>query len=177
MEDDLPFSVPTQVDEFGMTPLHVLSLSQTTNLDMLLAVMDAPGKPGHMICSTDSFGCTPMDYLCLNRMPNSSEVIRRILQTRFEQVLGLDQLWESDMLLLAIDEALAAEWSSRKSEIGRVVRKFERKEILSLLEFCLWKVKIDGVTSEQVLLVDRQECRIMSGAAVVIPHVLPFLDK
>eukprot|EP00980_Cylindrotheca_fusiformis_P026570 scaffold16458_cov62-Cylindrotheca_fusiformis.AAC.1 len=61
----------------------------------------------------------------------------------------------------------AADSSSRKNEIGRVVRKFERKEILSLLELCLWKVKIDKVTSEQVLLVDRQECRIMSGAAVV----------
>eukprot|EP00980_Cylindrotheca_fusiformis_P026929 scaffold18096_cov51-Cylindrotheca_fusiformis.AAC.1 len=106
---------------------------------------DSQGKQGHMARSRDSFGCTPMAYLCLNRMPNSNE---------------------------AIDETLAADSSSRKNEIGRVVRKFERKEILSLLELCLWKVKIDKVTSEQVLLVDRQECRIMSGVAVVIPHVL-----
>eukprot|EP00980_Cylindrotheca_fusiformis_P020182 scaffold7253_cov105-Cylindrotheca_fusiformis.AAC.2 len=71
MEDD-PLAATTQVDELGMTPLHVLSLSQTTNLDMLLPVMDA-GKPGHMVRVRDSFGSTPMDYLFLNRMPNSSE--------------------------------------------------------------------------------------------------------
>eukprot|EP00980_Cylindrotheca_fusiformis_P007635 scaffold1601_cov59-Cylindrotheca_fusiformis.AAC.6 len=72
MEKYPPLAATTQVDEFGMTPLHVLSLSQTTNLDMLLAVMDA-GKPGHMVRVRDSFGSTPMDYLFLNRMPNSSE--------------------------------------------------------------------------------------------------------
>eukprot|EP00980_Cylindrotheca_fusiformis_P015111 scaffold4170_cov79-Cylindrotheca_fusiformis.AAC.5 len=174
MKDD-PFAATSQVDEFGMTPLHVLSLSQTPNLDMLLALMDT-GKPGHMVRGMDSFGCTPMDYLCLNRMPISSEVIRRVLQIRFEQVLGLDQMWEVDMLQ-AIDEILAGDWSLRKIEIGRVVRKFERKEILSLLELCLWKVKIDEVVmSEQMLLADRQKCRIMSGADVVVRHVLPFLD-
>eukprot|EP00980_Cylindrotheca_fusiformis_P014591 scaffold3955_cov160-Cylindrotheca_fusiformis.AAC.11 len=161
MEDENPLAATTtQVDEFGMTPLHVLSLSQTPNLDMLLAVMDA-GKRGHMVRIRDSFGCTPMDYLCLNRMPNSNQ---------------------------AIDEALAGDWSSRKSEIGGVVRKFERKEILSLLELRLWKVKIDGATSKKVkigeatskkeqILADRQWCRVMSGAAAVIPHVLPFLDN
>eukprot|EP00980_Cylindrotheca_fusiformis_P004183 scaffold910_cov64-Cylindrotheca_fusiformis.AAC.2 len=37
MEEYLPLAATTQVDEFGMTPLHVLSLSQTFNLDMLQA--------------------------------------------------------------------------------------------------------------------------------------------
>eukprot|EP00980_Cylindrotheca_fusiformis_P026497 scaffold16300_cov150-Cylindrotheca_fusiformis.AAC.8 len=186
MEADLPFSATTQVDAFGLTPLHVLSLSQTPNLDMILAVVDA-GKPGHMVHSSDSFGCTPMEYLSLNPMPNSIDVIRRLFQTRFEQVLGLDQLWKSDMLQ-AIDEALAGDWVSRKSEIGRVVRKYERKEILSLVELCLWKMKIDEATSKKAkigeatskqeqILANRQKCRIMSGAAVVIPHVLLFLDN
>eukprot|EP00980_Cylindrotheca_fusiformis_P015986 scaffold4692_cov86-Cylindrotheca_fusiformis.AAC.1 len=94
MEGGPPFAATCQVDEFGMTPLHVLSLSQTTNLDMLLAVMDA-GKSGHMVRVRDSLGSTPMEYLCLNRMPNSSE---------------------------AVDGALAEEWESRKSKIGEVVR-------------------------------------------------------
>eukprot|EP00980_Cylindrotheca_fusiformis_P030364 scaffold24710_cov117-Cylindrotheca_fusiformis.AAC.2 len=186
--DGNPLAATSQMDEFGMTPLHILSLSQTPNLDMLLAVMDA-GKPGHMVCIMDSFGCTPMDYFCLNRMPNSNEVIRRLFQTCYHQVLGLQQLWEADVLQ-AIDDALALDWSSRKSEIGRVVQKFERKEIVSLLELCLWKVKIDGATTskkvvkigdaaskKEQILVDRQRCRIMSGAVVVIPHVLPFLDN
>eukprot|EP00980_Cylindrotheca_fusiformis_P008545 scaffold1813_cov109-Cylindrotheca_fusiformis.AAC.3 len=196
MEDGNPLAATSQTDEFGMTPLHVLSLSQTPNLDMLLAVIDA-GKPGHMVRIMDSFGCTPMDYLSLNRMPASTEVIRRVLQTHFGQVMGLDQFWKSDMLQ-AIDEALAVEWSSRKSEVGRVVRKYERKEIISLLELCLWKVKIDGAVSKKVkidgavskkvrigeatsekeqILTDRQRCRVTSGADIVISHVLPFLDN
>eukprot|EP00980_Cylindrotheca_fusiformis_P022496 scaffold9354_cov49-Cylindrotheca_fusiformis.AAC.1 len=87
---------------------------------MLLAVIDA-GKPGHIVRIMDSFGCTPMDYLCLNREPNSTELIGRILQTRFEQVLGLHHSWKSDMLQ-AIDEALAVDWSSRKSKLGGVIR-------------------------------------------------------
>eukprot|EP00980_Cylindrotheca_fusiformis_P024705 scaffold12321_cov84-Cylindrotheca_fusiformis.AAC.1 len=36
MVDD-PLATTKQVDEFGMTPLHVLSLSHTPNLDMMLA--------------------------------------------------------------------------------------------------------------------------------------------
>eukprot|EP00980_Cylindrotheca_fusiformis_P010569 scaffold2349_cov110-Cylindrotheca_fusiformis.AAC.1 len=175
MEGDLTLDATSQLDTFGMTPLHVLSLSQTPNVDMLLAVIDA-GNPGHMVRIMDSFGCTPMDYLSLNRTPCSSDVIRRVLQIRFDQVLGLDQFWKSDMLQ-AIDEALAVDWSSRKCEIGRLVRKFERKEALSMLELCLWKVKIDEIASEQMLLDDRQSCRINCGAAIVMPLVLPFLDK
>eukprot|EP00980_Cylindrotheca_fusiformis_P005499 scaffold1170_cov122-Cylindrotheca_fusiformis.AAC.7 len=168
----------TQVDTFGMTPLHILSLSQTPNLDMLFVVMDAD-KPGHMVRSRDSFGCTPMDYLCLNRMPNSTELIRRLFQTRFEQVLGLDRSWKSN-ILQSVEEALAVDWSSRRREIGRIVEKYERKEIFSLVELYLWKVKIDEATSkkEQILVVaDRQTCRIKSGAALVIRHVLPFLHN
>eukprot|EP00980_Cylindrotheca_fusiformis_P007632 scaffold1601_cov59-Cylindrotheca_fusiformis.AAC.3 len=173
MEKYPPLAATTQVDELGMTPLHVLSLSQTTNLDMLLAVMDA-GKPGHMVRVRDSFGSTPMDFLCMNRMPNSTEVIRSLFQTRYDQVLGsLEPFWKSAMLQ-SIEEILAGDWSLRKSKIGRVFRKYERKEILSLTELFLWKMKIDEVTEQ---IVDRQRCRIMSGAAVVMPHVLPFLDQ
>eukprot|EP00980_Cylindrotheca_fusiformis_P000875 scaffold230_cov138-Cylindrotheca_fusiformis.AAC.1 len=176
-EDD-PLAATTQMDEFGMTPLHVLSLSQTPNLEMVLAVM-AAGKPGHMVHCRDSFGYTPMDYLCLNRMPNTSEVIRTLFRTHYDQVLGLDRSWKSDMLQ-QVDEGLTsitADRSSRRREIVGVVRKYERKEVLSLVELCLWKEKIDEVSSKkELILADRQRCRIMSGAAIVIPLVLPFLD-
>eukprot|EP00980_Cylindrotheca_fusiformis_P025961 scaffold14995_cov92-Cylindrotheca_fusiformis.AAC.3 len=178
MEDD-PLAATTQVDEFGMTPLHILSLSQTTNLDMLLAVMDA-GDPGHMGHSRDSFGSTPMDYLCLNRKPNFNEVIRRVLQRRFGQILGLDLSWKSDVMQ-AVDEALSVDWSSRRRSIVMIywrLENYERKEVFSFLELYLWKMKIDEVMSNRKDdVVDRQRCRIMSGAAIVIPHVLPFLEK
>eukprot|EP00980_Cylindrotheca_fusiformis_P018924 scaffold6322_cov59-Cylindrotheca_fusiformis.AAC.20 len=82
----------------------------------------------------------------------------------------------------AIDEALEGDWGFRKSKIGGVVRRYERKEIISLLELCLWKGKIDEATPKKVkigeatskkeqILADRQRCRVMSGAAVAIPQI------
>eukprot|EP00980_Cylindrotheca_fusiformis_P026732 scaffold17149_cov40-Cylindrotheca_fusiformis.AAC.1 len=40
MEQDDPLAATSQVDEFGMTSLHILSLSQTLTLDMLLTLMN-----------------------------------------------------------------------------------------------------------------------------------------
>eukprot|EP00980_Cylindrotheca_fusiformis_P018207 scaffold5897_cov124-Cylindrotheca_fusiformis.AAC.1 len=177
MEDD-PLRATIQVDEFDMTPLHVLLLSQTPNLDMLVALMKA-GHLDHVIHGRDSFGSTPMDYLCLNRMPTSTKVIRRVLHTRFDHLLGLNRLWKSDMLR-SVDAALAADWSSRRREVVAVYLKlamYERKEIFSLIELYLWKIEIEEVGSKKEQIGDRESCRISCGASVVLPHVLPFLDK
>eukprot|EP00980_Cylindrotheca_fusiformis_P025817 scaffold14678_cov97-Cylindrotheca_fusiformis.AAC.1 len=174
MEDD-PLAATTQVDEFGMTPLHILSLSQTPNLSMLLAVMNG-GHPDHIILGKDSFGSTPMDYLCLNKMPNSAKVIRSLLPKRVDW-LGLDP-WKSDVMQV-VDNALAVDRASRRREIGVAyfhLANYERKEVLSLVEIYLWSVKINEVDSQDHG-VDRQSCRINSGATVVIPHVLAFLGK
>eukprot|EP00980_Cylindrotheca_fusiformis_P006871 scaffold1436_cov112-Cylindrotheca_fusiformis.AAC.7 len=111
MEDD-PLAATTQVDEFGMTPLHIMSLSQTPNLDLLLALMEED-QLDHIFRSRDSFGSTSMEYLRLNRMPNSTEMIRKAPMTRFDQLLGLDGPVKSDMLQ-AVDEALAVDWSSKR---------------------------------------------------------------
>eukprot|EP00980_Cylindrotheca_fusiformis_P009016 scaffold1934_cov79-Cylindrotheca_fusiformis.AAC.5 len=182
MEDD-PLAASTKVDRLGMTPLHILSLSQTPNINMLLFVMKA-GPLDHIVRGRDSFGSTPMDYLCLNRTPNSIESIRRVLLARFNYCLGLD--WPtptSNTMWQAFDEALSVDWSSRSREIGRFyyqLAKHERKEILSLLELYLWKVKINDLvdgSKKELKIANRQSCRIYSGASVVIPHVLPFLDN
>eukprot|EP00980_Cylindrotheca_fusiformis_P026738 scaffold17166_cov113-Cylindrotheca_fusiformis.AAC.3 len=181
LKDD-PLAATNQVDEFGMTPLHVLSLSQTPNLDMLLALMKA-GHPDHILRCRDSFGSSPMDYLCLNRAPNSDQVIRRVVQTHLDTRLGLDRPFTSDMME-AVDGALAVDWSSRsreisRREIGRVYIKlahYERMENFSSMELCLWKMKIDEVSSMEQTT-DRESCRINNGASIVIPYVLTFLDK
>eukprot|EP00980_Cylindrotheca_fusiformis_P009590 scaffold2123_cov96-Cylindrotheca_fusiformis.AAC.3 len=72
--DESPLAATTtQVDKFGRTPRHFLSLSQTPNLDMLLASYDERRQPGdHIFLCIDSFGFTPMDYFsCSNRISNS----------------------------------------------------------------------------------------------------------
>eukprot|EP00980_Cylindrotheca_fusiformis_P004775 scaffold1025_cov102-Cylindrotheca_fusiformis.AAC.2 len=173
-----PLAATTEVDELGMTPLHTLSLSQTPKVEMLLALMKE-GHLDHIMHSRDSFGSTPLDYLCLNRTPNAVQVIRRVLMTRFDQLLDLGRWWQSD-ILQAVDDALAVDFSFRRREIVAIclkLEKYEREEILSLVELCLWRIKIDEVGSEKEQKASRESCRINSGASIVIPHVLPFLAK
>eukprot|EP00980_Cylindrotheca_fusiformis_P018756 scaffold6247_cov104-Cylindrotheca_fusiformis.AAC.6 len=175
--DDDPLAATTQVDEFGMSPLHTLSLSQTPNLEMLSTLMKE-GNMDHIVRSRDSFGSTPMDYLSMDRMPNAPHVIRSVLQTRFDCLLGLDRPWKSDMLQ-SVDDAMAVEWPSRARKIFAVYLKlsnYEWKEIFSILDLYRWKVRIDEISSKNEQIADRQSCRINSGASIVIPCVLPFLD-
>jgi hypothetical protein len=191
----------TNVDAFGMTPFHILALSQTPNLSLLQELMKV--YKVDIIRKRDKFGSTPIDYLCMNHTPGSATVIQSLLQTLVaERVrwLGLDR-WKSDMVD-AMDEALAVEWASRRREIRLLYFKlatYERLESVSLLELALWKVKIDSCKAayetghqrdeassrpnsprlDKAHLdgVDRQSCLINSGADVVISNVLPFLDK
>jgi hypothetical protein len=165
-------SAGTKVDSFGMTPFHILALSQTPNLSLfqaLLAVCQVD-----IMYTRDKFGSTPIDYLCMNHAPGSATVIQSLLATILvDRLLWLGLFrWQSD-IWTAMKEALAVEASSRRRAVGLLSFKlatYERLESMSLLELALWKVKlIDGD--------DRQSCRINSGAEVVISNVLPFLDK
>jgi hypothetical protein len=189
-----------KVDSLGMTPFHILALSQTPNLSLFQALMKV--YEVDIIRTRDKFGSSPIDYLCVNQTPASALVIRSLLPTIFAEIvrwLGLVR-WKSDMVA-SIDEALATEFSSRRSAIGMSCFKlatYERLESVSLLELALWKVKIDSCkalyetdhqrdgesSSKRPRLdksrldgVDRQSCQINSGAYVVISNVLPFLDK
>jgi hypothetical protein len=195
---DVDPAAGTKVDAFGMTPFHILALSQTPNLSLLQELMKV--YKVDIIRTRDKFGSTPMDYLCMNHASGSAMVIRSLLQTIFVRWLGVAQ-WKLD-ILDAMDEALAVEFSSRRREIGMLCFKlatYERLESMSLLELALWKVKIDSCKAayetdherdegssrpkslrlENAHLdgVDRQSCRINSGADVVISNVLLFLDK
>jgi hypothetical protein len=198
MDPDL--SACTKGDCFGMTPFHILALSQTPNLSLFQALRKV--YKVDMIHAKDNFGSTPIDYLCLNHTPDSAMVIQSLLQTSVAQRLqwlGFDE-WKLD-ISTAMNGALAVEWTSRQREIGLLYFKlatFERLESMSLLELALWKIKMDGckfvydtdherdegsspkrsrLDKLQSDGVDRQNCRINSGADVVISNVLPFLDK
>jgi hypothetical protein len=184
-------STGTKIDSLGMTPFHILALSQTPNLSLFQALLKV--YKVDIIRTRDKFGSTPIDYLCLNHSSDSAMVIQSLLQTTIVaqrlRWLGLAR-WKSD-ILAAMDEALAVEWSSRRREILLLYYKlatYERLESISLLELALWKVKIDEEGSPDKLglveldlsqeeRADRQSCRIYSGADAVISNVLPFLDK
>eukprot|EP00980_Cylindrotheca_fusiformis_P011266 scaffold2594_cov85-Cylindrotheca_fusiformis.AAC.8 len=77
------------------------------------------------------------------------------------------------------NEADEVDWSSRRREIIAIYLKlanYERKEISSLLELYLWKMKMNEV-GPNGQTADREFCRVNSGASIVIPHVLSFLDS
>jgi hypothetical protein len=196
-------SAGNKLDSLGMTPFHILALSQTPKHSLFQALLAVYKVDG--IHARDNFGSTPLNYLCLNHTPDSAMVIQSLLQTIITQRLhwlGLNR-WKLD-ILAAMDEALVVEWSCRRREIGRLYFKlatYERLEAISMLELALWKFKINGrkpVEKEELgdegtcslkrhrlvesnfsqeEAADRQSCRINSGAEVVISNVLPFLDK
>eukprot|EP00980_Cylindrotheca_fusiformis_P030155 scaffold24481_cov206-Cylindrotheca_fusiformis.AAC.1 len=153
LKDD-PLAATDQVDKFGMTPLHVLSLSQTPNLDMLVTLINEGRQMDHFISGRDKkFGSTPIDYLCLNR---SKEVVRRVLRARFGLWLvgssgsSDESLSKSDTMRQKVEKALAMHGaSSRSTEIGKVcleLAKYEqRMKVVSLVDLRLWKMKIDEV--------------------------------
>jgi predicted nucleic acid-binding Zn-ribbon protein len=86
-------------------------------------------------------------------------------------------------------------WSNDNSTILRGIREklahFEDKlsklkDVTSVLELALWKMKMNGFTLEENLTRHQkkiktnqselqQQCRVTCGADVVIGHVLPFL--
>jgi hypothetical protein len=191
-------SAGSKLDAFGMTPFHILALSQTPSLSLLQELLKV--YKVDTIHTRDKFRSTPIDYICLNPTPEATAVFQSLLPMIFAKRLrwlGLAR-WTSDMLT-AIDKALTTEWSSRRKEIGMLYFKlatYERLESMSLLELALWKVKMDGCSAanddtgneesspkrprldiSHLDGVDRQSYRISSGANVVISNVLPFLDK
>jgi hypothetical protein len=200
---DADLSAGTKADSFGMTPFHILALSQTPNLSLFQALMKV--YQVDIIHTRDKFGSTPIDYLCLNHTSDSTMVIESLLQAIIAerlQWLGRLARWKSE-ILTTMDEALAAEGPSRQRKIGLLcfqLATYERLESMSLLELALWRVKIrerKPVNQEEQLGeegslkkirlvasdlsqeegVYRQSCRINSGAEVVISNVLPFLDE
>eukprot|EP00980_Cylindrotheca_fusiformis_P002581 scaffold609_cov130-Cylindrotheca_fusiformis.AAC.17 len=190
------------VDAFGMTPLHILALSQTPNVPMLLALMNGGGAAGgegggassrDLVDAKDSFGYTPMEYLCRNRSPGISRVIRLLLRKSvWDRVrwIGL-QRWKSNvmqcldktlMTMTAKDHQQQCWRSSLPREISTLTFKlatYERLEILSLLELFLWKAAMNVCNNdndEEANNAKNRQCsRICCGASVVIPNVLPFL--
>jgi hypothetical protein len=72
MDPDL--SAGPNLDFFGMTPFHILALSQIPNLSLFQALLKV--YKVDMIHAKDNFGSTPIDYLCLNHTPDSAMVIQ-----------------------------------------------------------------------------------------------------
>eukprot|EP00980_Cylindrotheca_fusiformis_P012944 scaffold3236_cov66-Cylindrotheca_fusiformis.AAC.10 len=200
--EDTSVSHLTQTDALGMTPFHILCLSQTPSIHLLEALFRLcdRGVKNHLLAA-DKFCSNPIDYLCRNHTQASATAIQLVIHevcSRDVQSLGLAR-WRSDLTERA-DKALEAEWSLKRSKLQRffmLLAIHEQMEISSLLELALWKKRLGEESTfrkEEMVwkgdaccldehdlqgseAVDRQACRISCGAFVIVPNVLPFLGN
>eukprot|EP00980_Cylindrotheca_fusiformis_P001209 scaffold328_cov130-Cylindrotheca_fusiformis.AAC.23 len=173
-----PLGATAKLDAFGMTPLHILALTEKPDPSLLRALIDA-GRKDDVIDAKDLFLQSPLDYLCCNSSPNFTPHLLRdvISRTTVDRVQRLGLVRWREEISRVLDQALVVDWSSRKEKVRSVFLKLEeleRCEIAALLEQALWKTAIDHAGSA---VVDRQNCLLHCGASVVIPNVLPFLGK
>eukprot|EP00980_Cylindrotheca_fusiformis_P018090 scaffold5807_cov54-Cylindrotheca_fusiformis.AAC.3 len=127
-----------------------------------------------LLKTRDNSGSTPMDYLCLNPAAESTAVLQALLFPAFaNRIKWLGQgRWKTAMME-TIARPVGRDPSSRQRSIQTIkykLARYERFESLTLLELALWKARMskDGL--------DRETCRIQSGADAVLPNVLDFLD-
>lgn len=143
-----------QRDAFGMSPFHILALSQIPSLRMWQLLQEASSSFNKvdLLLETDAFGYTPLEYLCSNEDPSSITLVTSMLQTTIAQrirKLGLlrwrDNAW--DLL-----DAFLVKWQFQDPEFrmddfrihfGEVLENYEQKERLSLLELAIWRVALE----------------------------------
>eukprot|EP00980_Cylindrotheca_fusiformis_P000204 scaffold42_cov133-Cylindrotheca_fusiformis.AAC.1 len=190
-----------RVDVFGMSPFHLLALSQTPNTAALLELQRFH-REVDFLRLRDKWGSNPVDYLCLNPAPEAAALVTSwlplVVNARLEW-LGLER-WKAE-IMTTMESVLTASWPSKLSKLTTLYFKLaslERLESISLLEMALWQAKVDeyregkevnsrndkeesAVPSKKLRLNadcdDRQRGRSNSGAYIVIPNVLQFLDK
>lgn len=166
-----------QVDFVGMSPFHILALSQWPCLELFQELLSVP-TVDIMRCR-DFFGCTPLDYLCKNHSTRAVCVTKSLLLSISEpriSFLGLDR-WR-DEVKSGLETVQMANSSSIGAEVASFFQKlaeYEWMEVLSLLEMAVWNMKLED---EKITCKDsRESCRVNCGSGIVLTNVLPFLDR
>lgn len=167
-----------QVDMFGMTVFHVLSMSSRPNLFLFKAL---GSYCPDLLEQQDKWMKAPLDYLCMIDAPNAMACIEYVIQVsvkdRLNTWLGLDA-WRTNMQIHIDLFSAATDRGSRMGTLQLLRRSFELlllMEKMALLELALWKVKL--LESASLDSVDRQNCLINCGADAVVSQVLPFLES
>lgn len=209
--DDLGDSL----DCFGMTSLHILSLSQRCDTTVFREIMiirlfdlmakDQQGKlPLHYICLSDApvetfrlaldAQCTAFpdykpDWKTLVWITETVEAYKYVVHSSVEarvKQLGLCA-WREDIREIIDSATEVRRFHTRPLHLRRVhskLAKYERQEMLSVLQLALWKAKMDemadtarpsmdGLASEPI---DRLGCLVCCGDEMIVSNILPFLD-
>ncbi|KAL3932569.1 MAG: hypothetical protein SGBAC_010791 [Bacillariaceae sp.] len=184
--DDMQWSTGANLDCFGMTPFHLLSLSTEPNLQMLKDLLQQLPNCTQLVQTKDRWNQSPYDYLLLQLEDSTSkppsgttELMEHMIEVTLlhpMQSLGLDR-WRRD-IWNRID-FFQTNIEVTRLTVGRIHRAYEKLsyylqlEFYSLLELAIWKSKMEE-QSRNGEAVDRQGCRIQLGVQVILPHVMLF---
>ena len=184
--------VGTHHDVLGMTPFHIVALSNKPNIHLFQVLLRQ--YTTNVLLSKDLWGNSCFDYMMLMNAedPDSGAMIKVTFQVILAdriKWLGLKR-WRDAVLRYA--ENFPEGWEggeNRQQQLHRIystLSKFERLEIMSLLEIVLWKMEMSNtkiwqkgmtaVAAEGSSLSVRQISRVHCGASIVIPNVLSFLN-
>ncbi|CAJ1940064.1 unnamed protein product [Cylindrotheca closterium] len=173
------------VDQFGMTPFHVLFSTHEPRQDLLQALLDNyyPYHTGILDCK-DANGKRPLDYLLSNWTGISMSLFRISLQKWMvdSMVRWGATSWRNDMqtkVQAILAEGDMVQKANLCNEAYGSLEGYEGMGAMYILEIALWKRKLkdgrskDG-TKRQAL--DREECRCVCGSNIVVPSVKLFLE-
>ncbi|CAJ1948583.1 unnamed protein product [Cylindrotheca closterium] len=174
------------VDEFGMTPFHVLFSTISPREDLLEGLLEKyVDHDTGILDSKDANGKQPLDYLVTNWTETSAPLLETTLQR-----WAIDPLvhwgtttWMEDIqrkvqaILLAEDdnELREALYDGACSDFAH----YRFMEITSIFEMALWKGRLKGICSNDGAkrqALEREECRCVCGSHIVIPNVVQFLE-
>mmetsp|Transcript_42295 Transcript_42295/g.102202 ORF Transcript_42295/g.102202 Transcript_42295/m.102202 type:complete len:208 (+) Transcript_42295:1578-2201(+) len=133
-----------------------------------------------------------VDYLLMNSTPRAIPLIKLVVQKVIIEQMNRDGMERSTVELSSLIESL--DWNGnlevRRQCLDNVFALLSlhiKTEAISILELALWKKSVHSFETKQFFVprtstkrqkVDRDTCRMTSGASVVIPNVIGFLwDK
>mmetsp|Transcript_21575 Transcript_21575/g.53361 ORF Transcript_21575/g.53361 Transcript_21575/m.53361 type:complete len:833 (-) Transcript_21575:717-3215(-) len=184
-----------RVDAFGMTPIHLLSLSQGPSLGLLLELLSTTSVD--ILQNKDVFGSTPLEYLCKNHSSKAIHVTKSLLGIVMEPRISYlrPARWRKE-LRSGFEAVQVAPFLSMKDKLDSflaVLAFYEWGEVQCLVEMVLWKLKVDAGGMAQLqhgaksaiatpgaldeMIEVRESSRVKCGLDVVLEHVMPFLDE
>lgn len=182
------------VDRWGMTAYHVLVTSAKLRPDLILALMDRYRMD--VILKKDRNDKTVLDYLIAHKSYAATVVFQKVLKRML--TIGMEwgiEEWRLDVWSvvesygrqngrianlaergdanegpnMAGEERIRIRRQSF-DELTRRLARYGRKEVTSVLEQVLWKMKIKAFID-----MSRVDCRLSCGSEFVIPHVMDHL--
>ncbi|CAJ1967318.1 unnamed protein product [Cylindrotheca closterium] len=157
----------SSVDILGMTPFHILALSERPNQAVFEYILQTLPNSSLIICEKDDFGYTPMELLCSH--PYFDESKAKVLLNHCIEITVMERIrwlglpaWRM-LLFLHIDDlfdgqqqqGMQRRLGDESGQVNSSIRvcklhrlfealsKYELLESTSLLEMALWKMHLE----------------------------------